>query len=860
MLAMWLPGCRAYRFSLGDALCFPEPKILDCDSTLGLALCNVRGRLCSAELTSAEWAALPSCGLGLVLGAHPVGLRFVDAQVLDLSESIDIASYSLHRAYDLHTDTPTLRLPKLDGKTVRDVLGEKIPPQSKDGQAFLRRLKQEPGGSRDAGGLAVPRWHARSIKDGVVGMFFSALFRIVGYPASAPAQPAVAARQGAVKSQAWREKLARLAIVSRIGKLIGYRQGAYLRRMMRMFEQGNLDEALRNALPLDGLAQSLGQAFAAPKKRDSLRLSGRTGAAATIHLGLELQQHLRQMYRRAFEKFDRGGNIDEAVFVLAELLNARQEALDYLSKHHRHAQAAELALGWDMPAAMIVRLLMLAGDSTRAILVARRDGAFADAIHQLQEIDPKLAGDLRLEWGHALADGGDWLGAVNAVWSLAHAREQAIQWLLSAERAGEELSARALVQRAALLPETIEHYAAQVESIAAPGSPVGQRTAVAEAILGIRSSEPALRKLATCVLPAVAADRAVGNNSLSTKDLDKLLRLSNDAFLKADVPVWKTPAIETRGELWKRSTPMALDPPGAGLHRILDAVALPWHRYLVALGEVGALVVDKFGKIKQRYAVPAFKLVPAPSGQVALAVAPRERVSRIARLNLADHTIADLGTLPLQFAAPSYDGVGWTVVSENQILKIDVGLEGRQVLWHVGDLPGPIVAAGFFSTREIYLVDTAQGLQDWSYLHLGRRLQARTELRLRPELPIVVHPAGVVQQPEIRVASDASLEFCYQLCGQERRCLLTAGMPEEEFDCTFVSLDQGMVVGLHLSSGSRYFVVRFATNMVVAVLSWPSDKQVGVREQAEHLLFYDNEGRLLDVAIDRSTTRHISVL
>ena len=58
--------------------------------------------------------------------------------------------------------------------------------------------------------------------------------------------------------------------------------------------------------------------------------------------------------------------IDEAVFVLAELLNVKHEALDYLEKHQRFKQAAELALGWDMPAEVIVRLYCMADDWQRA--------------------------------------------------------------------------------------------------------------------------------------------------------------------------------------------------------------------------------------------------------------------------------------------------------------------------------------------------------------------------------------------------------------------------------------------------------------------------------------------------------------
>jgi hypothetical protein len=243
--------------------------------------------------------------------------------------------------------------------------------------------------------------------------------------------------------------------------------------------------------------------------------------------------------------------------VLAELLNARQEALDYLVKHGRAEQAAELALGWDMPSAMIIRLLMLAGDSLRAVQVARRDGAFSAAIQLLQPSHPELADRLRLDWGHALVANGDWLGAVEAVWPLAHARERAMEWLLAAERAGGVLSARALVQRALLLPDTLERYSATIEALSEPQSNEDARTAMAEALLAVTGKSAALRALATQLLPAVAADRAAARNAFSRKELDALLNLSADPYLKADIPPWDLARDVEPLPIWRAQTPQS---------------------------------------------------------------------------------------------------------------------------------------------------------------------------------------------------------------------------------------------------------------------------------------------------------------
>jgi len=46
----------------------------------------------------------------------------------------------------------------------------------------------------------------------------------------------------------------------------------------------------------------------------------------------------------------------------------------------------------------------------------------------------------------------------------------------------------------------------------------------------------------------------------------------------------------------------------------------------------------------------------------------------------------------------------------------------------------------------------------------------------------------------------------------------------------------------------------------VAVIEWPPGSLARVREHSGHLLFHDDVGRLLDLTVDTSTTRHISVL
>ncbi|WP_226428025.1 bpX6 domain-containing protein [Xanthomonas sp. NCPPB 2865] len=855
LVRAWQPGSRALRFADGDVLCFAAPRALVCEQAPGLALCQAHGGLFSGALTAAEAAQLPPADIGLVHGAQVIALQWHQALPLDPAEAIDMTGYPLHTPYDCSPSAPPLEVDRLRGKPLRQLLGDAVPPASAERDAFLRALKTQRPEVQNS--TLWQRLLARAQR--TLG---SAHAPASNRSAATGQRTHVPARRDAAAVSAWRTRLARALVASRLAGLVGHRQGAYMRRMLRQFENGDLDEALRNALPLDGVGESLGQAFGVPQRRSDLSLSRTRGAGTRIGLGEDLQAHLRATYRSAFARLDREGQIDRAVFVLAELLNARHEALDYLVKHARYTQAAELALGWDMPAAMTIRLLMLAGDHARAVQVARRDGAFAAAIQLLHGTDRALADALRLEWGQALVQAGDLLAAVDAVWPLHAARNQAAQWLLAAEQAGSTLRARALVKRAQLLPDTLEHYAERIAALADPTADAAPRSEMAAALLVDASPNRSLQQLARQLLPAIAADHAFARNSLSVGDLTTLLKLAKDPLLSADIPAFKPRAATSQSRLWEGATTVHLQAPQAGLAAIHDVAALPDRRYLLALGEAGAAVVDAHGRLLRRYPAPAFGVVIADSGQVALAIAPRERVSTVHRLDLITHAMRDLGQIALQYAAPSYSGIGWSIVVDNRLLVVDTDKDLHSVLWHVGDLPGPVIAAGFFSDCEVYLVQACEQLEDWTYSLPERRLKARDPLRVDPQTPVLAHRLGSVQQADVRTDPDGDICLHYQHLGNARQCRLhhrsdASGAPDGS---SVVALELGFLVGLHWPHGARYFLVRHHDGGIVASLDWPAGIAVKVREQPGHLLLHDAHGRLLDLQTDRSLTHALSFL
>ncbi|MGO1069407.1 bpX6 domain-containing protein [Lysobacter sp. CA199] len=870
----WAPGCRAWRFDEGDVLCFEAPRPMHCEHAGGAPLCRIGAHgLYGGPLTAPELSALEPADVQLVVGAALRPLNFSRAAPLDPSFALDIGDYALHDTYDCRGALRAPRQERLARKAVRDVLGGRIPPPSEERESFLRSASARGArGDADNGSL---RERVGGARDGIAHWLLSRFPSLAGGRAAqghgsgtGAGQAAVASRATGARPQRWREWLVKAALASRAAKLMGMQHGRYLRQLMQRFDDGDLIEALRHALPIDGDGRDcLGQAFSLPGRRDHLGLSGARGAHASFDFGDYTRELLRKRYRAAFELLDRQDKVDEAVFVLAELLSARQEALDYLVRHERFGQAAELALGWDMPADTIIRLLMLAGDSERAILVARRDNAFGPAVAMLETEHRQHALRLRREWGLALVEQGQWLAAVDAVWPDSESREQAARWLLAAESAGAELSARALVQRACLLPDTLQHYAERIGEWSDPLAPAAPRVALGVALAECKHSNAALSLLSTRMLPALAADRAVGANDLDRGQLARILALSADPWLRADLPPWSLPAAVQGRRLW--DAPQALDlrmPDGIGLHSPCDVAALGEGRYLVALGEAGAAVFDSGGRCLRRYAVPAFKLVIADSGQVALALAKRDSVWRIARLDLVGHQILDLGAMPLQFFADRFDGIAWSVVSGERISVIDAARPSLDTLWSVGDLGGPVAQARFLQNDELFLVPGRSEMVVWHYRTAPRRvLVSRDPIRIDGGESVLLDPHMIVAKLSMATNEDGNVRFSCTSGAYDGHIDLASPEPVDgDHDAGLIPLASGFLAIVHGADRMRLYLVRRGRGTGIgarsmAQIDWPR-AQLQVREQPGRLVLFDQEGRVMEIETETSRARSMVLL
>ena len=141
-----------------------------------------------------------------------------------------------------------------------------------------------------------------------------------------------------------------------------------------MFEQGDVGEALRHAIPLSSISDFpvLWMTFGLPGVGRNLRLNPFGGRpSSTMILGQSLYSRLQQLYRLTLKRVEAQCRIGEAAFELADLLRANEEAVAFMERHGKLREAAEIAEARELVPEIIIRQWFVAGEKERAMQVAR---------------------------------------------------------------------------------------------------------------------------------------------------------------------------------------------------------------------------------------------------------------------------------------------------------------------------------------------------------------------------------------------------------------------------------------------------------------------------------------------------------
>lgn len=760
VLACWRAGSSVARAPGGVFVRWPSKKRLRVDQSPGAPLIERDGVFYAAPLTEdelAEIGLLPGGTIVRITGGVTQLLFPRDLTVIDPSEWLDTSSFSVIVPRGIG---PEARYASLAIEPLPASLRQRLPgvpaedPAVKEVLAALRANEVAPASSSSS-------WWVR-VKATVRDFVESAreAFR-AGQGRSR--QDAAPAPQNAAAARPRRGLLERLftkfLVLSRLSRLIGERHARYLSRMMSMFERGDLKDALRHAIPLDS-GESItpaSPALSTPKPRSDLQIStsGASSPARSLFLHSDLFEELRRLYRAAFDRLVRENRLEEAAFVLAELLGESEEAVNFLEKHDKKRLAAELAEARKLPPGLIVRQWFIVGDVERALRVARRYDAYADALVRLARTDAHAANRLRVLWASELADAGDFLKAIEVIHPVRDTHLLRKTWLDRAIAVGGVPGARALGMKVVRCPEPEDEILpAAMLLLSADGREAAQEREAFARGMGSDVNE-LVRNLARPLFRARLRDRGLGFNLLDSVAFGGLSGLAEDRALYADLPYLPQPERKIGTVLELR-----FDPADRGTLVIHDLALLPGGKILLALGEAGVRLVSRDGRAVAHFDVPAFSLVVSDHGTRALAIAPRGSIKRIAKIDLIAKRSLDWVDARIDVWARTFDGGSWFVADGETVQMIDVLAKRFEALWRVSEVGGPVHAISRSPRTLAFVVDVTRAVmieekplllvmpaERWLY-----DLPSLT-LRSRLELPRNLREVGL--SPEGRVIGDS---------------------------------------------------------------------------------------------------------
>jgi hypothetical protein len=532
------------------------------------------------------------------------------------------------------------------------------------------------------------------------------------------------------KANKWLTRVGlRLLHTSRLARVLGRRQAAYIGKMMDMFERGDLNEALKHAIPLGDLSSlSDRPALGVPSPRNNFSIfPWQAGSTRGIPLEHEVLAYLYQLYRASFNRLAAQNRIEEAAFVLAELLRANEEAVAFLERHGKLTLAAELAEARELPPGLVVRQWFIAGDIKRAVEIARRTQAFADAVLRLEKRnDYERAEDLRVVWAESLAEGGNYAGAVEVIWCLPPQRLRAREWMDRAIEVGGPVTARMLARKLTIAPDDFDDIRCRAMTFLEDESFEQQemRAVFVETLCSGDSTREA-RTLARVAARAVLCDAGQNTSTLTAKEFARLVNFTGDGPLRTDVPPFPTESDESESPAQFSIACQAAD---CGSMPIHDALFLPGGRMLVALGEVGARLLTRDGRTVTHFDRPAEKLVISDNGDRAIALARRGEVWRLLRLDLIERRSEDWCDAPIDAFAPSFDGSLWFLGAKGDFYAIDAQSKRFEALWRVPEAGSRVLSVARSESACGFLTASSDlsDVQQWIYQLPMLTLRSRT--------------------------------------------------------------------------------------------------------------------------------------
>lgn len=699
MAALWQPGSRILLCDNGFLLLWPHAMRLDVALSPALAVVARNGGLVACDVAGlAGRVALPRAGA-------VVHFALAELRDVDPGDWLDLSDWQLADVLPLGPPPAAIApAPQLDLRAERGM----APPSGQAIQLFrtlhapqAESLGLFPRIMARLGQRMLARAQARSAQG--------------GSHARARAPLALARLWDSLTAPLWRWTA-------------GLAWGKHLQRLLEAFDDGDLDTALRRAIPLSNQGDSGDgpPAWRLPEARRELTLQLQRGQAqrSSIALADQLFADLRRSYTAAFERLLRLGRLHDAVFVLVELLGEPLRAAELLEKHGELHLAAQVAESSPASLRVAVRIWLRLGNHERAIALANRCGAFA-------WVDEALAGETALRatfrraWLEFCVDQGDFAQAAQVVVCepsllpllIAHAETAwqsptpALAQVLARGYDGTPTAHAALHER--LQPWL------QAQGVQA----LRMRSAFA---LGLAQNRHRAQ-LARPLLRALLADAHAWPGMVPQAQVRDLAIGLGDRTLAADLPSF---AVHRRGR-WPTVQLAAAD---CGTQAIEDVVLGDDGSVALAMGEAGVRILDRDGVLRARIDEPVNHWVRIEHAgglsQQVIGIVRRPWGVRVCRVDLRRGS----ATPWIEGEFSTWSSVArhgnWFVAEREAICALDLSHPQGARTWRVGALGGAVryLHASASGVAAVVALQGSPADELWLYspaLTLTRRIQLR---------------------------------------------------------------------------------------------------------------------------------------
>jgi hypothetical protein len=846
ILAAWEPGCLLTRCEEGWFLRFGKARWLRAQEAPGQVFVRVVALWSALQIDVEGTARWPSRSLLRARGGRIVAEPLAE-QVLDAAALLDLSAFVLEPLaplVPLVVTSPRARVAPVEAPpSTRQIL--EVGEAAEEASLFARTLVSR----GDAAGTGTGTGEESAIATALQAAM--RWFR-GGAGGGAPEGPGRKGGSGPAGpppetpiSDAIRSFMNRVILSTRLASVLGRQQAQYMADLVDMLERQRFDEALRFAIPLtDDVVTALGKlTFGRPSMRTDYSLNlGRAQPSTVMVGGGDVGDQLRMLYRRAAEQLEREGKIERAAFVLADLLNLPEEAVSLLERHGHFRLAARLAEARNLDPSLLVRQWLLAGDRARAIALARRYEAYEVAVARLVSAHPELAATLRVDWAEALAARGAFAAASEAIWPVEKERDRARTWLDEAIARRGVAGARALARKLTLVDEERPETLRQIADVLAEED---METATVRMMLVTTLAAKDLppnaevRSALRLGLRSWLRDGSSLGRMVKPAELQAIAKATGDGALRADLPA--LPSYAPRAWVATvQSLSHSVDAADRGMSNVLDAVILEDGAVAVALGEQGCVLMHRDGRVVARLSEPAYRFVQSDLRDRALALAPRNEVWRIARLDFVKRHAAYWRDVRLDAFTDTYDGATWFAAVDGALYAIDTTAERLTSIWYSPDV-GP--AVGMARTPSAVAVLNADR-ELWQYEIPSYLLRIREQIiSSHANVLRALLPGGAVVEAQF---------------AERERTVVRTGRGSAD---RVIGVFEGVAAGLVAHERWIAAIVRRNDDSHVALLEPSSGRQrvavalsgskARVRIQAEHLLAFDDAGRIVVVDLEQ---------